>query len=49
MLYFSPEYFEELARRLNTDADWSKIAASLTVKLTLTLTDRATSHMLEVA
>jgi len=48
MQYFSPEYFEELGRRLNADAEWTKKAASLTVKLTLTVTDRTTSYMLEI-
>ena len=48
MQYFSPEYFEELGKRLNADAEWMKKAASLTVKLTLTVTDRTTSYMLEI-
>ena len=30
MRYFSPEFFDELARRLNGDAEWGKRAASLT-------------------
>ena len=48
MRYFSPEFFDELARRLNGDAEWGKRAASLTAKITLTVTDRAWSYMVEI-
>jgi putative sterol carrier protein len=47
--YFTQEFFDELARRLNADADWGKKSAGLTVKVTLTISDRATSYMLDVA
>lgn len=47
--YFSQEYFEELARRLNADAEWTQKAANLTTKLTLTATDRGMSYMLDIA
>jgi len=49
MQYFSEEYFQELARRLNEDADWRKKAAATTLRVTLTVTDRASSYMLEIA
>ncbi len=47
--YFSQEYFDELARRLNADGDWTKKAATLTTKITLTVTDRGQSYMLVIA
>jgi putative sterol carrier protein len=47
--YFSDEYFQELARRLNADSEWSKKAATLTTRITLTVTDRATSYLLDIA
>ncbi|MBI4415907.1 MAG: SCP2 sterol-binding domain-containing protein [Euryarchaeota archaeon] len=47
--YFSPEYFDELARRLNADGEWMKKAATLTTKITLTVTDRGQSYMLVIA
>ena len=49
MQSFSQEYFEELARRLNADADWTNKAARLTTKITLTVTDRAASFQLDIA
>jgi len=49
MQYFSEGFFHELARRLNADPDWGKKAAATTVKVTLTVTDRASSYMLEIA
>ena len=49
MQYFSQEFFDELARRLNADAEWKKRAATLTSKITLTVTDRAWSTMIEIA
>lgn len=49
MRYFSMEYFEELARRLNADGDWKKRAATLTAKITLTVTDRAQSFLIEIS
>ena len=49
MQYFSEEYFHELARRLNADPEWGKKAAATTLKVTLTVTDRASSCMLEIA
>lgn len=49
MQYFSMEYFEELARRLNADGDWRKKAATLTAKITLTVTDRSQSFLIDIA
>ncbi len=48
MQYLSAEYFDELVRRLNADADWGNMAAALNAKVTLTVTDRATSMMLAI-
>lgn len=49
MQYFSLEFFEELARRLNADAEWRKKAATLTTKVTLSATDRSRSFLVDVA
>ena len=49
MQYFSQEWFEELARRLNADPAWGKKAAALTTKITLTVTDRGLSHQIDIA
>lgn len=49
MQYFSEEYFRELALRLNADADWGKKAAATPMKVLLTVSDMASSYMLEVA
>ena len=48
MKYFTLEFFEELARRLNADPDWSRRASALTTKITLTATDRALSYGVDV-
>ena len=48
MDYFSMEFFDELARRLNADSEWKKRAAALTAKITLTVTDRDQSVMLAI-
>lgn len=47
--YFSAEYFQALAQRLNTDEDWKKKASTLTTKIILTVTDRQASYMLDIA
>lgn len=47
--YFSIEYFQELARRLNDDPDWTKRALALTAKIVLTVTDRDRSVILEIS
>ena len=48
MKYFSSEFFGELAQRLNADAEWKKRAEGLTTKITLTVTDRGWSYLIEV-
>ena len=47
--YFSMEFFEELARRLNADEEWRRRASTLTAKITLTVTDRGASFMVDIA
>ena len=49
MQYFSKEWFDELVRRLNGDEEWKKKAATLTTRITLTVTDKGLSHMIEIA
>ena len=46
--YFTREFFEEVASRLNVDGDWTKKAASLSAKLVLTCSDRKASFLLEI-
>jgi len=46
--YFTRAFFEDIANRLNADPDWTKKAANLNIKIVLTCTDRASSHLLEV-
>ena len=49
MQYFSADWFEELARRLNADPDWAKKAGALTSKITLSVTDRGLSFQIDIA
>lgn len=46
--YFSSEFFDELSRRLNADAEWKKKAGTLTAKIVLTATDRGQSFLLAI-
>jgi putative sterol carrier protein len=46
-MYFTSEFFGEVANRLNADPEWTKTAGSLTVKIVLTCTDRAASFLLD--
>lgn len=46
--YFTKEFFDELAGRVNTDPEWTKKGANITAKLMFTITDRAKSFMLDV-
>jgi len=46
--YFTTAFFTELAAGLNADPEWQKKAGSMTVKLVLTVTDRGSSHLLDV-
>lgn len=48
VLYFSTAFFNELAAKLNEDPEWQKKATTMSVKLVLTVTDRGSSHMLDV-
>ncbi len=46
--YLSTAFFHELAAGLNADPEWQKRAAAMSVKIMLTVTDRASSHVLDV-
>ncbi len=46
--YFTTVFFGELASKLNDDPEWQKKAAGMSVKLVLTVSDRKTSHLLDV-
>ena len=46
--YFTAPFFEEVARRLNADAEWSKKAAAVSAKVVLTCVDRNASFLLDV-
>ncbi len=48
MKYLSQEFFDELARRLNTDPVWLEKARALTVKITLTVSDQASCYLLNI-
>lgn len=46
--YFSKEFFDEVASRLNADSEWSKKASIVTAKIVLTAVDRPTSFLLDI-
>ena len=46
--YFTAPFFEEVARRLNADPEWSKKAAAVSAKVVLTCVDRNASFLLDV-
>jgi len=46
--YFTKEFFDELAGRVNTDPEWTKKGATITAKLMFTITDRAKSYLLDI-
>ena len=46
--YFTAPFFEEMARRLNADPEWSKKAAAVSAKVVLTCSDRSASFLIEV-
>jgi len=46
--YFTREFFEELAGRLNEDPEWAKKAGNITAKLVLTCADRHQSYLLDI-
>lgn len=46
--YFTEEFFQELAQKLNADEGWRKKAGSLTLKIVNHCTDQGQSFLLEV-
>ncbi len=46
--YFSREFFDEIAKRLNADEEWSRKGATISAKLVLTCTDRNASFLLDI-
>src|SRR5213594_1993889 len=46
--YFTKAFFDELAGRLNVDAEWGKKAAAIVAKIVLTCTDRNASFLLDI-
>lgn len=46
--YFSKEFFDEVATRLNADFEWSKKASGVSAKIVLTATDRGASFLLDI-
>jgi len=46
--YFTKAFFDELAGRLNADAEWGKKAAAIVAKIVLTCTDRNASFLLDI-
>ncbi len=46
--FFSTAYFEELAGRLNKDAEWARGASKITTKLMMTVMDRGQAHLFDI-
>jgi putative sterol carrier protein len=46
--FFTKEFFEELADRLNADDEWNKKSGDLTTKIVATCTDREISVLLDI-
>jgi putative sterol carrier protein len=46
--FFTEPYFQDLAERLNADAEWRKKAEGLTSKVVATVTDRDFSALLDI-
>jgi putative sterol carrier protein len=46
--YFTADFFEEVANRLNADPEWSNKAASTTAKVVLACPDRNASFLIQV-
>src|SRR5256712_1947312 len=46
--YFTKSFFDEVASRLNADAEWAKKASAVTSKIVLTCFDRNTSFLLDI-
>jgi len=46
--YFTQAFFDEVANRLNADAEWLKKAATINAKIVLTAVDRNASFLIEI-
>jgi putative sterol carrier protein len=46
--YFTKEFFEEVALRLNADPEWTRKAAAMSAKIVLTVVDRGASFLLDI-
>jgi putative sterol carrier protein len=46
--YFTKDFFDEVATRLNADAEWAKKATTVTAKVVLTAVDRGASFLLDI-
>ncbi|MFQ5837359.1 MAG: SCP2 sterol-binding domain-containing protein [Thermoplasmata archaeon] len=46
--FFTKEFFEDLASRLNADDEWKKKTSDLTTRLVATCTDRDISVMIDI-
>ncbi len=47
--FYTKEFFEELARRLNADADWGKAMARQTFRMVCRASDKKRSFLIAVA
>lgn len=46
--YFTKDFFDAVANRLNADPEWTKKASNITSKIVLTCFDRKSSFLLDV-
>lgn len=46
--YFTKEFYEEVANRLNTDSEWTKKASAISAKIVLSCIDRGSSFLLDI-
>ena len=46
--YFTKDFFDEVATRLNADPEWAKKATTVTAKIVLTAVDRGVSFLLDI-
>lgn len=46
--FFTPEFFEEIGRRLNADPDWAKAMAGHDLRIICTANDRRRSFLIAV-
>lgn len=47
--FYTKEFFEELARRLNADAEWGKAMSSKTFRMVCSASDKKRSFLIAVA